>query len=255
MGSWDTVHICIGWKTFFQRHVFIRIYLVCLEYFYHSLPQKEGEGRDTLLMFCRQDFFELKPQMLTFPGLFAMNGFRYKLHCKPLLCSLSAFHYTGQHWCLFTWDWPSACEICTWSCFRARMSGLNLASEMPVHNLGPREVHTCYPGEVLHIWVSWASPPFIQELADVEPIEHLFFIYFSCLQNFFLPSVPLEPGPAALTDVYPLHISFGRISCTYLATDMTHKKGPARIMWSMRRLFYMTDTPSGTWKQKPLSAH
>lgn len=130
MGSWDTVHICIGWKTFFQRHVFIRIYLVCLEYFYHSLPQKEGEGRDTLLMFCRQDFFELKPQMLTFPGLFAMNGFRYKLHCKPLLCSLSAFHYTGQHWCLFTWDWPSACEICTWSCFRARMSGLNLQHQV-----------------------------------------------------------------------------------------------------------------------------
>lgn len=89
-----------------------------------------------------------------------------------------------------------------------------------------------------------------------QPIEHLFFIYFNCLQNSFLPSVPLEPGEGLLLwQMYsPLCISFGRILCTYLATDMSHKS-PARIMWSMRRLFYMTDTPSGTWKQKHLSAH
>lgn len=140
----------IGWKAFLKRPLFIAIYLFCSEYCYHSLPQKEGGRRDTSLMFCRQDFFELKSQMRKFSGLFAMDGFRHRLHCKPLLCSLSAFHYTRKHPCLPTRDWPSARDLhlvlvqsqIVWIQFTAQ-------SEMPIHNLGPRDVHTCYFGEVL----------------------------------------------------------------------------------------------------------
>lgn len=98
----------------------------------------------------------------------------------------------------------------------------------------------------------WRSPLYHLHLPKNDqmwnqPIELLFFIYFSCLKNSFFPSVPLEPGEGLLLwQMYrSLRISFGRISCTYLSIDMSHKKGAARIMWSMRRLFYMTDTPSG----------
>lgn len=151
--------------------------MFCLEYFYHSLPQKEAGRKDTPFMFCTQNFFELKSQMLMFSGLFAMDGFRYKLHCKPLLCSLSAFHYTGKHPCLSAWDWPSAREICTRSCFRATMSGLNLQHQVKCQYTRAREVHICYAGEVLCVQVSWASPSFAQELPDMEPTYRTLIFY------------------------------------------------------------------------------
>lgn len=165
----------IGWKAFLKRPLFIAIYLFCSEYCYHSLPQKEGGRRDTSLMFCRQDFFELKSQMRKFSGLFAMDGFRHRLHCKPLLCSLSAFHYTRKHPCLPTRDWPSAHEICTWSWFRARLSGFNLQHKVKCQ-------YTIWgPGMYIPATLEkfCVSPPFAQEFPDMEPtnktlIFHLF---------------------------------------------------------------------------------
>lgn len=212
-------HIWISWKTFFQRHIFIRIYLFCVEYFYHSLPQKEGERRDTQLVFCRQDFFELKPQMLTFslPWTGLGTNCIANLYCVVYQLSITQ-DSTGV--CLPEMRSPSAHEICTWSWFRARMSGLNLQHQVkwqytiwgPGRYIPATLEKSCIsecPEHHLHLSKNYQMWN--------QPIEHLFFIYFSCLQNFFLPSIPLEPGEGLLLwqmyilSIFPLGESHGPI--------------------------------------------
>jgi len=46
-------------------------------------------------MVCGQGFFELKSQTFVFSGLIILGMFRYKLHCNPSFCSLSAFNHRG----------------------------------------------------------------------------------------------------------------------------------------------------------------
>lgn len=157
-------------------------------------------------MLCGQDFSELKSQMLTFLGPFILDTFRYKLHCNPSFCSLSAFSYTGKHPCPTAWDWSSACKIRAWSWFRASMSLTRTTDSIYSTKWNADILPGAQGGAYMPPWRSpmchLHSPTNRQTWDKQKGLFFFLFVLkylsFSCLQNSFLPWVPLEQGEGPL---------------------------------------------------------